>query len=607
MDTVSKAARQIPLLFLTCFVVVFAPALLGDFIYDDLRWIRDNVFIRDPRNLLDFFSPRYFAGSQEMSYRPLVTLSYFFDFALFGLKPFGYRLHNLLLHLAACALLWRVLLDITRSRAAAWWATFLFCFHPIQAEAIVIPSMREELQCTVFILISWLFFWHRCRWLAGSAAYALALLAKETALFLPLAMALGGFLERRNAHPVILPWKWQPHKRLQVILGLGAVTASYAWVRFVILRNPVEDSFHYLGGSVATSLLTHCTAWTRGLLSIVFPLNLTVEPWLPTQYSPWNFIIFSCAIVWIAFACALVWALRHNRVMAFGLGWFVTALLPVSGLVPIANVYADRYFYLPFVGLAIGFAAWLSKVSRAWSRWLVPAIACWIGLLGVLMFQRVQVFHDNPRMWNDALAKLGNKPWPLALLPMMHRTQAQPLSVLQERAASNPNDAAAWSRLAGAYLLLEDFRNATLAFQISLRGDPNNPQVHLMMGDAYARMGMPADSKKHYETALALDPKFVEAHNNLGVLLMDQKQDALSEKEFRTALALRPDFTAAMCNLATVFANRGDVKTAVSLWQDVLRIDPYNAAARWNLMRVHKEQPLPVRSTHAAPQRASRP
>jgi protein O-mannosyl-transferase len=185
-----KMRFNVSLFFLLCFVLVFGHALQGSFVYDDPRWIEHNRFIRDWANVKHFFSSQYFLGSQEMSYRPVTTISYMLDFSLFGLKPFGYRLHNLLLHWMVCALLWRVLADMTQSRIAAWWATFLFCFHPINVEAVVVPSLREEMQCAIFVLISWRWLWRPGRWVLGTIAFAVALLAKETALFFPILVVM---------------------------------------------------------------------------------------------------------------------------------------------------------------------------------------------------------------------------------------------------------------------------------------------------------------------------------------------------------------------------------------------------------------------------------
>lgn len=571
--------QQVPLLFLTLFVIVFAHSLQGEFVYDDVRVIQENSFIRDPSNIAKFFSQEYFGGSQEMSYRPVVTLSYFLDFTVFGLKPFGYRLHNLLLHLLACALLWRILWDITKSRGAAWCAMFLFCFHPIGVEAVAVPSMREELQCAVFILASWLALWHGGRWVLAGCAYALALLSKETALFFPLVIVAAILAERRVV---------DGRRRSQILLSLGVVSTLYIWLRFVGLHNPREYAVSYLGGNIGTSLLTHWSAWTRGVWNLFFPLNLTVDPWLPTQYCLGNVVILSCALVWLFFGLLIGWAWAHDRVMAFGFVWFLGALLPVSGIVPILNVYADRYFYLPMVGLAIATAAWLSKLCPAWYRGWIWTLIIWTGFLCFVSFERVIMFHDNPRMWNDALEKLGSKPWPLNLLSLRAGAQREPLAVLQERTLSEPNNSDAWTRLAAAYVTMGDLTAATRAFQISLQKNPDNPDVHLMMGDAFCAMGCTSDALNSYNRALALKPDYAEAHNNLGVLFMDQKEDGKAQIEFQKVLAIKPDFSAALCNLATLHANHKDYPAAIALWEKVLQIDPYHTAARWNLLRLRR-------------------
>ncbi len=591
-EQVAIHRRHVPLFFLTCFVVVFAGAILGEFVYDDIRWIQDNQFIRQTDNFKHFFSQEYFTGSHEMSYRPVVTASYMLDYCVFGVLPFGFRLHNLLLHLLVCCLLWKVLVNLTKSRAAAWWATFLFCFHPIVVEPVVIPSMREELQCAAFLLLSWLFIWHQGRWFLASLCYGLALLSKETALCFPLIVLAAIVLERRRKDPSLLPIKINFLRRMLTVTGLGAVTALYVLVRFVWMKTALEATFDYLGGNIWTSLLTHWTGWTRGLVCLVLPQNCTVDPWLPTQYSPWNIVVLSCCCVWMIFWWIFIWALFRNRVIAFGLIFFLIALLPVSGAMPIVNAYADRYFYIPLMGLCISAAAWISKLTdRGYRRFIPLGILC-IGLLGGLSYQRVQIFHDNRTMWTDALAKLGKRPWPLCLLSLYGEQGKEPLALLQERVLREPDEKGTWTRLAAAYLEKGDFGNATRAFQISLQKDPNNPDIHLMQGDAYAQMKQEEKARWHYDRAIALNPKFAEAYNNLGVLFLNQKKEEQAKEEFKKALAIKPEFTAALCNLATAYADQEDYAPAVALWEKVLRIDKYHAAARWNILRLKNKEPF---------------
>ncbi len=574
-------ARQMPLFFAACFVIVFAHGLLGGFVYDDVRWIQENAALRAPANALCVFGPDYFSVSQETSYRPVATLSYFLDHAVFGLRPFGFRLHNLLLHLGVCALLWQMLYGLVRDKAAAWWAVFLYCFHPIQVEAVIVPSMREEMQCAVFLLASWLLLARGAHWAWAAGAYALALLSKETALFFPFAVAAAGFWG-----DAVMPWGKDRYTRLKVLLALGFVAAGYGVLRFAVLRHPVETGFPYLGGSLGTSLLTHFTAWTRGVICLFTPQNLMVDPWLPAQHAPWNAVVLGCVLVWLIVGLVAFFACKRNKTAAFGFVWFLCALAPVSGIVSIVNAYADRYFYIPVMGLAAVVAACITRLGAR-----VKKIAAFAGVVilissAAMTYERVNVFHDNPALWTDALNKLGRKPWPVSLFLRAPAKGNEPLRYLQERTANDSDNPEPWTRLACAYWERGDMENASRAFEISLRLDPGNAELHLMQGDAFARMGKKDKAEEHYNRALSLRPHFAEAHNNVGVLHLELKRYAQAQLAFERALAIRPDFTAALCNLATVYADQGETDKAISLWQKVLQIDSSHGPARWNLQRL---------------------
>ncbi len=570
-----------PLFFAACFAIVFAHGLLGGFVYDDVRWIEENAALRVPANALGLFGSDYFAVSQETSYRPVVTLSYFLDHAVFGLRPFGFRLHNLLLHLAVCLLLWQMLHSLVKSKAAAWWGVFLYCFHPIQVEAVIVPSMREEMQCALFLLLAWLLLARGGHWFWAAGSYALALLSKETALFFPFVAAAAGFWG-----DAVMPWGKDRRMRLKVLASLGAVTVAYAVLRFAVFRNPVETAFPFLGGSLGSSLLTHFTAWTHGVICLFAPQNLTVDAWLPTQRSPWNIMVMGCAVAWLVLGFFAVWTWKYNRMAAFGFIWFLGALMPVSGVVPIVNAYADRYFYIPLMGLAMIVAALAAKMNVRAKKIMAPLGVGVLSMLAVMTYHRVGVFHDNTALWTDALNKLGRKPWPLSLVLRAPQRQSEPLQSLQQRTVQEPNNPEPWTRLACAYWERGDTDNAVRAFEISLQIDPGNPNVHLMQGDAFARMGKTTEALRHYQVALSLNPQFAEAHNNRGVLYLEQKQYPLAHAEFSKALAIRPDFTAALCNMATLHADQKDYQTAITLWEKVLMLDKTNGPARWNLQRL---------------------
>ena len=137
-----------PLIYiLLAATAVYWNSLDNGFVYDDLVTVEENLFIRDWRNLGKFFSADYYVRSEEYSFRPLVTLTYFADWALFKRNPRGYHLTNLLLHLLAGLAVFGLGKKICSSPGIGFLAALIFLVHPAQAEAVNAISVREELLC----------------------------------------------------------------------------------------------------------------------------------------------------------------------------------------------------------------------------------------------------------------------------------------------------------------------------------------------------------------------------------------------------------------------------------------------------------------------------
>ena len=200
------------LLILVTFLV-YAPSLKNGFVWDDFLVVTDNHFIKSWKNFPLMFTRQYLTspedlpyltdrniGSGEISYRPVVTLTYFVDYWIWKLNPFGYHLRNLVLHLINTVLLYWFCFLVLKKEKWAFWASLIFALHPIQAEAVAGISFREDLLAFLFFLSSLLLYIHQKKIKRGSKRYAfyfgslfsyfLAVFSKETALVLPLIVLL---------------------------------------------------------------------------------------------------------------------------------------------------------------------------------------------------------------------------------------------------------------------------------------------------------------------------------------------------------------------------------------------------------------------------------
>src|SRR3990172_12083849 len=182
-------------------LIVFCNTLGNSFVYDDSVTIVNNNLIKNWKNFHTLFSFNYFILSGEMSYRPVVTLTYFIDHSLWGLNPTGFHLTNLILQTINTILFYIFLKQVTKVNTLAFFSTLLFTTHPILTETVNSISYREDLITALFFLIAFILFLKinermlpRYKFLpfyAGSLlSYLLSLFSKEMAITLPILLVL---------------------------------------------------------------------------------------------------------------------------------------------------------------------------------------------------------------------------------------------------------------------------------------------------------------------------------------------------------------------------------------------------------------------------------
>ena len=171
------------LLILALGTIEYHPYIRNGFVYDDEYTVVRNSLIKSWHRIPHLVQKDYFTLSAEQSYRPVVTLSYFPDYALWGLKPFGYHLTNLLLHLAVVSILFLFLTElISRAgpevgyRYVPFMAAALFAVHPINSEAVNCISYREDLLCAFWYLLAMLLYAKGRRYGLSLTCFGLALL-----------------------------------------------------------------------------------------------------------------------------------------------------------------------------------------------------------------------------------------------------------------------------------------------------------------------------------------------------------------------------------------------------------------------------------------------
>jgi hypothetical protein len=481
-------------------VVAFGGSLRNQFTYDEGLVIGEaDGFLRSG-SLGPLFSPRYFAASREGTYRPAVTFSYMIDRA-FSPEPIVFKAQSLLWHVG-CSLL--VLLLAGRilpaeQRRFALFAALLFAVHPLGTETVDNASFREDALVTFFTVAALLLALSD-RLVAALVCYAVALLSKESAVVLPALLLGARVLALGSATRALRA------AILREAAALTAVTIIYLIIRFGPMNTPGAYA-SFAGGTRGATLLGMPAVFAHYLRLLVLPWPLCADYSGYFDFGPRSLISrLPSFLLLAAFVFLLVTALRSGRrAVAFGLGWFVVALLPVANIIAVPVPAAERFLYLPLVGLSVAVAAGAALLVARWPRarqpLLVAAIA--IGVVFVLITNvRHLDWHDNDRLWAVT-------------------------------ARENPRSCGAQSAVGGARLreglatharstLMEGAEREELALRLCPpnAADPvRGAMILTRLGAARAVLGQLDPARQALEQAVALSPRYA-----LGVVWMGYVQ-----------------------------------------------------------------------------------
>jgi len=577
----SLPAWLVPLIVALVTLVAFSPALLNGFVnWDDDKILYDNPYYRGLgwKHLKWMFST-FLMGH----YQPLTWLSFAFDYQLWGMAPFGYHLTSLLLHSANAALFYWVSLYLLRMalgtsadheewrlEVSAGIAALLFAIHPLRVESVVWATERRDVLSGFFYFMT-LYFYLRAgensqpaiqrRWLgAAIAAYLLSLLAKATAITLPVVLLLLDLypLKRLARSPAnwfkresrAVLWEKLPF----LILAGGFAIAALIAQQVTGALKPLEQF------GVFSRLIQAGFAYIFYLWKTIWPVDLAPIYELPIETGSWFWIFVLSTGAMVGLTLAL-YALRRRWPMLFA-GWvyYIIVLAPVTGVAQSGpQLVADRYSYLaclawPLLMTGGLLRRWPGPKGRASGQrpFIAGAVLLVVVGLGFLTWQQTVVWRSPISLWQ-------------------HGTRAEPLSSI-----AHYNLGRALERENSPTSAMDSYRRAVAI-------NPRYSKAHFNLARLLALRGLEDEAMAHYRRVIEIRPDHADAHNDLGFLLEMKGQDAAALEEYRKALRLEPDHPRALFNLAELLAKKGDLQNATAHYEQAARINPNESAIQVGL------------------------
>jgi protein O-mannosyl-transferase len=539
---------------------VYAQVRHFDFVnYDDPEYVAGNPHVQ--RGLTGSGLAWAFTSGDSANWFPLTRISHMADVQLFGLDRGMHHLVNVVLHALAALLLFAFLNRATKAQWPSAFVAFIFALHPLHVESVAWVAERKDVLCGVFwFLTLWAYTRYAerpdlSRYFLVLVSFCLGLLSKPMIVTLPFALVL---LD-------IWPLRRDIRKAFREKIPLLTLSAIAAVITYFVQQNSRAVKSFPLELRTENALVSYVIY----ILRTFWPSKLAVFYPYPVEVPAWEAVL--SALVLVGVTVAVLQVFRSRTYLAAGWFWYLGTLVPVIGIVQVgAQARADRYTYIPMVGLLIMLAWGAADAVEIWPRLkpvIATAAAAACGCCVVLTFMQLGYWNNSESLFAHALEVtqrnyVAHHNLGLAIADQPGR---MPEAIAHYRAALAilPDSVEARSDLGSALAKTGHLKEAIAEYETALRIAPdctickNNlalakdqmAQAYFQDGLALAKGGHAQEAIVQFEAALHLEPDYAEAHNDLGVALGSLGRTTEAIEEFRTAVRIRPDYEDARYNL----------------------------------------------------------
>lgn len=609
----------------------------------------DPLYITHNTNIQNGLTPDAVAWACTTGYaanwHPLTWMSHTLDYRLYGQSPTGHHLTNLLLHIANTVLLFHIFARITHR---VWQGAFIaavFALHPLHVESVAWAAERKDVLSALFLFLTiWTYTIYakgrrtKHYWLAH-LFFALGLLAKPMLVTLPFVLLLLDYWPlRRFGEPALNGGRTSRANKQ---------TASSSSRHGIILLSLIREKTFLFVLSATSSLVTIVVQQQGGAVPSLGILSLEVRianalvsyvKYIGDTLWPHNLAVFyphplgSLPVLQVLgaalFLLAVSWVCYRFRTtypyLIVGWLWFLGMLVPVIGIVQVGEQsMADRYMYVPLIGLSVIVAWGANDLLMRWSgrrKALLTMAAFTLCILAVLSWKQVGYWRDTITLFDHAtrvtknnyvaLTALGtalqgrgqdeiaisrynealqiNASYELAHYNLAITLQSRgdvtgAISHLESAARLNSNNSSTYYALGAAHSEVGDVRRAIPYYLRALALDPGSWQAHYGAGLAHGRSGNLDSAVVHFLQAVRLNPGNAEAHFNLGLALHKIGDLRSAIIHYAESVRLNPANAAAYASMAAALHQQGKINDAISLYRQALRLNPDFLDARRGL------------------------
>jgi tetratricopeptide (TPR) repeat protein len=601
--------------------------------FDDPIYVYGNAHVQSGLNrdsIIQAFSSELVEKSSN--WHPLTWLSLMLDYSIFGLNPSGFHLINLLFHVMNTLLLFLILRRMTKTLWPSAFVACLFAIHPLHVESVAWITERKDVLSTFFWMLTLGAYSYYVespgfrRYVLVFLFFALGLMAKPMLITLPFVLLLldywplRRFSEVKPDHNVqteefksvpsdkqkkkskkknavketleikkpaepeykwslIYPLLWEkvPLFILVILSSIityiaqqkgGAVTSIEALSPFVRIGNAVVSYIAYIG-------------------KMIWPSNLAVFYPYPKLLVPWQ--VIGSVFLFIAITLVVIWRAKRSPYLAMGWLWYAGTLVPVIGIVQAGRqAMADRYTYIPLIGLFIIVAWGVPEILKKWNyrkEILLTASALIILCLCIITWTQVGYWQNSIALFDHTLKVTDNNWFTYSSRGNTYYDLGDYQQAIEDydRAIEiKPGYAEAYSNRGTAYHKLGNYKHAIADLSRAIEIKSGYAMAYNNRGNSYNVLGNYSQAIEDYGRAIEIKPGYAEAYYNRGTSYNSISNYQQAIADLKRAIEIKPGYPEAYINRGFAYKGLGNYQQAIEDYGRAIDIKPDYAYAYLN-------------------------
>jgi hypothetical protein len=497
--------------------------------FDDGLYVTENLRVKNGLNRENIVWS--FTTTHSSNWHPLTWMSHMLDVSLFGMNPGSHHLVNVFFHLANSLLLFFVFRQMTGDVWQSALVAALFAIHPLHVESVAWVSERKDVLSTFFGMLTLLSYGRYVKYgtkgfyLATLILFILGLMAKPMLVTLPFVLLLFDYWPLRRLEIRPLSRDRYPYK-------------THSWFDLIIEKTPffvftavscvVTFYAQQSGGSIASlevfplgvRIANAVVAYISYIAKMFWPVNLSA--FYPHSYSlpMWQVAGAGLLLLVISWGCILT--VKRWPYLLVGWLFYLGTLFPVIGLIQVGEqAMADRYTYVPLIGIFVILAWGLSDLLKKWryqKTGVILGAALFLSALMVTTWLQVRHWSDNIEFYEHMIKVTDNNymaHYNLGVYLANNDQIGEAINHYRKAIKINPRHANANNNLGNALVLKGRFSEAIPYYKNALNRVPDDPEIHNNIGVALLHTGKTDEAIGHFHSALKIRPNYIEARQNL--------------------------------------------------------------------------------------------